>query len=91
MTDEQPFPEPGGTPVEPVVRHWFNDTLTERTEQGLRTYRARLTTHNGRDAGQDAWEELVDLAQYLTQLRLEHADALAEIKRLSALLERSLR
>ena len=75
---EQPRPTPGQEDVTPVVRRLFLDGLAERNERGIQTYGVGLQTHNGRDAGQDAWEELLDLAQYLTQLRLEHGDIRTE-------------
>jgi len=45
--------------------------LRQRVEQGADEYGEPLTTHNGRDALQDAYEEALDLALYLKQQRLE--------------------
>lgn len=75
---DQPLPTPGGENVTPVVVQWFNRDLLARERKGIATYGTTLQTWNGRDAGLDAWEELLDLAQYLVQLRLEHDDVLAE-------------
>lgn len=86
--DRQPMPVEGVIDVTPRVRERFNNDLTERERRGIETYGRSLQSHNGRDAGQDAWEELIDLAQYLEQLRIEHADALVEIGDLSSRLER---
>ncbi len=85
---EQPMPTEGRQPVTPVARDLFNSMLTEREAKGIATYGTSLMTHNGRDASLDALEECIDLWQYLTQLRLEHADALAEVARLTAALAR---
>jgi hypothetical protein len=41
--------------------------LRERIERGAKQYGERLTTHNGRDALRDAYEEALDLALYLRQ------------------------
>jgi hypothetical protein len=41
--------------------------LHTRREQGTRAYGRPLTTHNGRDALRDAYEEALDLALYLRQ------------------------
>jgi hypothetical protein len=51
--------------------------IEERKQLGISRYGRPLETHNGRDALQDAWEEAVDLAVYLTQVRMERADARA--------------
>ncbi len=83
MTD-QPAPVGGRQDVTPVVRQRFMETLERQEAKGIATYGVTLGTFNGRDAGRDAWEELVDLAQYVTQLELECADLRAEIARLSA-------
>jgi hypothetical protein len=49
--------------------------LQERTRVGTRKYGYPLQTFNGRDALQDAYEEVLDLAQYLKQLLMEQQDA----------------
>ncbi len=41
--------------------------LRARIEKGTREYGEPLTTHNGRDALVDAYEEALDLALYLRQ------------------------
>ncbi len=49
------------------------DTVFEKQiKKGIEKYGVVLNTFNGRDAGQDAVEELVDLSVYITQLRMEH-------------------
>lgn len=45
--------------------------VIDRARRGLETYGVPLTTHNGRDALQDAREEVADALQYVTQARLE--------------------
>lgn len=45
--------------------------LNARVEKGARQYGEVLTTHNGRDALQDAYEEALDLALYLKQALIE--------------------
>jgi hypothetical protein len=84
VMSEQPMPTEGRQDVPPIVRERFLATLAAQEAKGQAKYGRGLQTHNGRDAGQDAWEELVDLAQYLTQLRLERNDLLTENARLSA-------
>lgn len=88
MTD-QPAPTQGKTSVTEPFRQRFVDEGAERDMLGLERYGTALRTHNGRDAGQDAWEEWYDLGKYLEQLRLEHADALVEIGDLSSRLKRT--
>lgn len=41
--------------------------MEARRKQGLEKYGRPLTSFNGRDALQDAYEEALDLAQYLRQ------------------------
>lgn len=81
---EQPAPveTARSKPVGPAVEAMFTQSLTHQVKKGLERYGTHLKTHNGRDAAIDAWQELVDLGQYLTQLQMEHADALAEVDRL---------
>lgn len=82
---DQPMPTAGRQDVPPAVYEAFNATLIRQDRKGRQKYGTPLQTHNGRDAGEDAWQELVDLAQYLTQLRLEHTDALEDNARLRRL------
>lgn len=52
-----------GDPVIPL--------LEARAAEGEKTYGTRLQTHNGRDALQDAHEELLDALAYLWQAHME--------------------
>lgn len=45
--------------------------MEARIEKGAAEYGEPLTTHNGRDALLDAYEEALDLALYLKQAILE--------------------
>ena len=45
--------------------------MTARVDMGEKQYGEPLTTHNGRDALQDAYEEALDMAMYLKQAILE--------------------
>lgn len=76
---EQPVPTGGTTSVTEPFRRRFVDDGAARDRLGVERYGTALRAHNGRDAGRDAWEEWYDLGKYLEQLRIEHADALAEI------------
>jgi hypothetical protein len=51
-------------------RKMFN-RISKRLLDGMREYGKPLTTHNGRDALIDAWEEACDGCQYLTQAYCE--------------------
>lgn len=68
---EQPMPTEGAEDVTPYV---IAD-LQERTRRGIRKYGRPLQTHNGRDALWDAYEEALDLVQYLRQAILEKESA----------------
>jgi len=48
--------------------------LAARIAKGATEYGEPLTTHNGRDALQDAYEEALDLCVYLKQAILEKID-----------------
>ncbi len=65
--------------VTPAARDMYIETITAQEQKGIAKYGKSLETHNGRDAGKDAWDEMIDLSQYLTQLRMEHADALTTL------------
>ena len=69
---DQPLPMPGR---EDVFKALLTDDipakLRARNERGRITYGRTLETFNGRDAGQDAEEEVLDALVYLRQMRLE--------------------
>lgn len=83
---EQPMPieVPESRPVEVQFNYRPEDTiqaerihalLKERIQKGVETYGTVLKTHNGRNALQDAKEELADAVLYLTQAMMEAEDA----------------
>jgi CobQ-like glutamine amidotransferase family enzyme len=49
------------------------EDMAKRAEFGLRKYGTKLQAHNGRDALQDAYEEVLDLCVYLKQRLVEDA------------------
>jgi hypothetical protein len=60
---EQPEPTGNGQPItELVIRD-----LQERSRVGALRYGTPLRAHNGRDPLRDAYEEALDLCQYLRQ------------------------
>jgi hypothetical protein len=50
------------------------EDLKKRTEKGIKEYGEPLKANNGRDALWDAYEEALDLVQYLRQA-IEERDA----------------
>ncbi len=66
---DQPLPQSGREPVTPRVI----EDLQARTERGIATYGRPLESHNGRNALQDLYEELLDAAQYCKQKLMEEA------------------
>lgn len=80
--EDQALPNPGRDDVQARLI----EAIQARREIGIQRYGSPLMTHNGRDAIQDAWEEAVDLAAYLTQMRMERNDASGAV----ALLDRWL-
>lgn len=59
--------------------------MQERKRKGLETYNTILQPFNGRDALQDALEELLDAAAYMQQRLLELGDAWAASKEYAVL------
>lgn len=45
--------------------------ISARVDKGTKEYGEPLTSHNGRDALQDAYEEALDMAMYLKQAIVE--------------------
>jgi hypothetical protein len=82
----QPLPKPGQAPVTSEAILSLTETIVGQSAKGQQKYGRELETFNGRDAGQDALEELADLAVYLTQMRLERA----EVDRQLAMLHKDL-
>ena len=68
MRFEQPAPKPND---KPVVIDRVIEALKQREARGLQTYGTRLQPHNGRDALQDALEEVLDAAMYIQQAIME--------------------
>ena len=58
-------------PVAESLKQRFAEWIDKRTERGVAKYGHPLSTFNGRDAGQDAMEELLDFCQYQQQRILE--------------------
>jgi hypothetical protein len=71
VRDEQPEPKPND---KALVIERVMQQLREREAKGLRTYGTRLQPFNGRDALQDALEEVLDAAMYLMQAIMERED-----------------
>jgi hypothetical protein len=83
---EQPAPTPGHENVMNEARRRLMQALDEREKKGLETYGRPLETFNGRDALQDAEEELLDRYVYLLQARMEREELRAEIERLKGVI-----
>jgi hypothetical protein len=74
LVDKPVFPENQGqpSPVKNNKPHITNIVVHDflfRKEQGIKKYGTALQPFNGRSALQDAYEEVLDLAQYLRQKR----------------------
>lgn len=68
MTQTQPAPRHNN---EPYVKDAVLADIEELCERRRVKYGTHLQPHNGRDALQDAYEELIDGALYLKQLIME--------------------
>lgn len=58
--------------------------IVKRREVGVKRYGTPLQPHNGRDALQDLYEELLDGVMYVKQYMLERDDHLGRIAELEA-------
>lgn len=68
LEDEQPNPTPvTDDDKRPVIVGLVRDDLMQRANVGLSRYGQFLRPNNGRDCLRDAYEEALDLAQYLRQ------------------------
>ncbi len=54
-----------------AVQDYVIDDIVKRKEHGIKKYGTALQPNNGRDALQDAYEEALDLCQYLKQAIIE--------------------
>ena len=54
------------------------EDMKERKKMGKKKYGVPLRAHNGRNALQDAYEEALDLCQYLKQALVESASQKGE-------------
>lgn len=52
----------------------FLNVSSDQYKKGMDTYGRPLAPFNGRDAFRDAWEELVDLANYMAQIEMEFSN-----------------
>lgn len=97
---DQPLPTPGAVDVGPLVIRDVQsfedfrsaeivtpvvDDFRARIALGIERYGHPLQTHNGRDAAEDAYQELLDAAHYLKQLHLETRNPRAHLAYLSVL------
>ena len=65
--EKQPMPSGSGVDIANLV----HADIEARVEYGVAHYGERLTSHNGRDALADAYQEALDLAMYLRQVLYE--------------------
>lgn len=65
--ENQVMPKGRGVDVAELVKQ----DIEARIQHGAKLYGERLTTHNGRDALLDAYQEVLDLAVYLRQMMYE--------------------
>lgn len=65
---DQPAPTPNRYPA---IQDLVMDDLARRKALGILRYGTPLQPHNGRDALRDAYEEAIDLTQYLRQAIFE--------------------
>ena len=70
-TENQGMPGPGEQAVAPALKARFSDWIDQRTARGVETYGTPLQTFNGRDAGVDMLQEILDFCQYQQQRIME--------------------
>jgi hypothetical protein len=65
---DQPLPEVNGSQF---IQDMVIADIEARKQVGIQRYGTALQAHNGRDALQDLYEELIDAAMYVKQLMVE--------------------
>jgi len=75
-TEEQPIPKGAGADIATLV----HADIEARVEYGVTRYGERLTSHNGRDALADAYQEALDLVMYLRQVLYERDERDVSVK-----------
>ena len=83
----QPQPYKGKELVAPWADTWKEQIRAEAKKRGLASYGTELETFNGRDALQDAMEEMHDAWMYVSQARRELMFKDARIAELEAALK----
>ena len=78
----QPKPRQHKGPRQVDVTPLVQADLAERSRKGIQTYGVPLRTHNGRNALQDLYEELLDAACYTRQWIEERREMVKEIEQL---------
>lgn len=68
------IPQPAPVPGRREVMKYVIQDIQARAKMGERKYGTKLTTHNGRVALWDAYQEAIDLVVYLRQEILERED-----------------
>lgn len=81
---EQPMPTKDSRSV--PVMGIAHDFLDQRRARGLATYGTELHSHNGRNAVQDAVEEVSDALIYLAQVEVERVALWEELQQVMVLL-----
>lgn len=71
-TTDQQLPKDGQEDVFIPLSNQFGENWGTQLNKGITKYGRTLQTFNGRNAGQDAFEEWFDLGAYLMQLKMEH-------------------
>ena len=64
----QPLPKVN---TKPYIHELVKEDIQSRSDMGKEKYKTRLQPDNGRDALKDAYEEALDLCQYLRQTLYE--------------------
>lgn len=70
--EPQPVSNPNSQRVQLEALEEFTQVFKEQWKRGVDKYGTSLTTFNGRDAGNDAFQELADAVAYVMQLRMEN-------------------
>jgi hypothetical protein len=76
------MPNRGLFPVADTAIEKFRQTFDAQVAAGFEKYGTRLQTFNGRNAANDAREEVADLLQYMTQVELERDTLALVLKRM---------
>ena len=80
QNNDEPMPSAGELEVQDSAIYLFMHTFYAQCRKGWKKYKSKLKTFNGRNAQNDALQELCDATAYVRQMGMELEQASKDIK-----------